>query len=101
MMRAASAHPARTNTRGLPMPCHDPACQTHSSSTAAAPTLNRRNVVAALASTAALSITQLSAPEARAEAGASTATADDVRFMKIALDEARRGDYPFGAVIVK
>jgi tRNA(adenine34) deaminase len=88
------------------MPCHDPDCQNHSISAAAAPTLNRRSIVAALASTAALSITQLSAPHAHAEAGTSTAaqtpsSADDVRFMKIALDEARRGDYPFGAVIVK
>jgi tRNA(Arg) A34 adenosine deaminase TadA len=60
--------------------------------------MNRRGVVAALASTAVLSVTQLSAPDARAEAGAS---ADDIRFMHIALDEAKRGDYPFGAVIVK
>ncbi|HUC49114.1 MAG TPA: nucleoside deaminase [Xanthobacteraceae bacterium] len=63
--------------------------------------LNRRAVVAALASAATLSFTQLSTPDARAEAGAGTASAEDVRFMKIALNEARRGDYPFGAVIVK
>jgi tRNA(adenine34) deaminase len=43
----------------------------------------------------------LSAPGAQAEAGASTTSAEDVRFMHIALDEARRGDYPFGAVIVR
>jgi guanine deaminase len=63
--------------------------------------MNRRNVVAALASAAVLSAGPLSAPDAHAEAGASTASAEDIRFMKIALDEARRGDYPFGAVIVK
>jgi tRNA(adenine34) deaminase len=73
----------------------------HCTKHAALPTLNRRNIVAALASTAALSVTQLSAPDAHAEAGASTASAEDIRFMKIALNEARRGDYPFGAVIVK
>ena len=78
------------------MACHD-----HCAAPAALPTLNRRNIVAALASTAALSVTQLSAPDAHAEAGASTASAEDVRFMRIALNEARRGDYPFGAVIVK
>jgi tRNA(Arg) A34 adenosine deaminase TadA len=46
----------------------------------------------------------LSAPDARAENAApaqTTVSADDIRFMKIALNEARRGDYPFGAVIVK
>ena len=78
------------------MACHD-----HCAAPAAPPTPNRRSVVTALASTAVLSVTQLSAPDARAEAGASTASADDIRFMKIALNEAKRGDYPFGAVIVK
>ncbi len=78
------------------MACHD-----HCTSHTAPPTLNRRNVVAALASAAVLSAAPLSAPDARAETGASTASAEDMRFMRIALDEARRGDYPFGAVIVK
>jgi tRNA(Arg) A34 adenosine deaminase TadA len=32
---------------------------------------------------------------------AANATADDERFMRIALDEARQGDAPFGAVIVR
>jgi tRNA(adenine34) deaminase len=54
---------------------------------------SRRGVIAALASVAALSA---------APAIAATATsADDERFMRIALDEARRGDFPFGAVIVR
>jgi tRNA(adenine34) deaminase len=78
------------------MACHD-----HCAAPAAPPTLNRRSVVTALASTAVLSVTRLSAPDARAEAGASTASPEDTRFMHIALNEARRGDYPFGAVIVK
>jgi tRNA(adenine34) deaminase len=34
-------------------------------------------------------------------ASAAPATADDEMFMRIALDEARRGDFPFGAVIVR
>ena len=76
----------------------------HCTSHSALPTLNRRTVVTAMASAAALSVTQLSAPDAHAENAVPTqaaASADDVRFMKIALNEARRGDYPFGAVIVK
>jgi tRNA(Arg) A34 adenosine deaminase TadA len=78
------------------MACHD-----HCISHPATPVLNRRNVVAALASAAVVSAGPLSMPDAHAEGSASTASADDIRFMKIALNEARRGDYPFGAVIVK
>ena len=40
----------------------------------------------------------VSANMAGAAAGAA---ADDERFMRLALDAARRGDYPFGAVIVR
>ena len=81
------------------MACHD-----HCASHATPPLLNRRNLVVALASTTVLATVQLPASDAHAENAApaqTTASDDDVRFMKIALDEARRGDYPFGAVIVK
>lgn len=82
--------------------CHD-----HGTLHAETSALNRRTLVAALASTAALTVTQLSMADAHAEAGASAsgaqaaASPDDIRFMHVALAEARRGDYPFGAVIVK
>jgi tRNA(adenine34) deaminase len=54
---------------------------------------SRRGVVAALASA-----TMLSADPPVASA---FAPAKDQTFMRLALDEARRGDYPFGAVIVR
>jgi tRNA(adenine34) deaminase len=54
---------------------------------------SRRSVVAALVSVAAAS--------ASPAAAATGAAADDERFMRMALEEARRGDYPFGAVIVR
>jgi tRNA(adenine34) deaminase len=53
--------------------------------------LDRRRVIAGLASTTIL-LTD------RADAAASE---EDERFMRLALEEARRGDYPFGAVIVR
>ena len=53
----------------------------------------RRRFVVALAGAAAM-------PQ---PGGAQTpsATAQDVRFMRMAIDEARRADFPFGAVIVR
>src|ERR1700751_5813632 len=53
---------------------------------------NRRTVIAGLAGTA------LASPAARAEPAVSE---DDVRFMRMAIAEARRADFPFGAVIVR
>ena len=52
----------------------------------------RRAIIAALAATVVL---PLAAPLATA------ATAEDERFMRMAIAEARRGDFPFGAVIVR
>lgn len=42
----------------------------------------------------------VSASRASAATGTGIA-ADDGRFMRLAIEEARRGDYPFGAVIVR
>jgi tRNA(adenine34) deaminase len=54
--------------------------------------LSRRSVIVGLASAALL--------PARAEAAA-PATGDDERFMRLAIEEARHDDFPFGAVIVR
>jgi tRNA(adenine34) deaminase len=81
------------------MSCHDD-CAAHAN----ALLVNRRSIVVTLASTALLPTAALSASDARAEnaaPGQAAVSSEDIRFMKIALDEARRGDYPFGAVIVK
>jgi tRNA(adenine34) deaminase len=40
-------------------------------------------------------------PKSALAQAAAPASADDVRFMRMAIDEARRGDFPFGAVIVR
>jgi tRNA(adenine34) deaminase len=71
------------------MTCH-PNCNSHLT----APLYSRRGVITALASTAMLLPSGHLAP-------AANATADDEMFMRIALDEARSGDFPFGAVIVR
>lgn len=58
---------------------------------------SRRSIIAGLASSLVLSSV---APGLTAGLAAG-ATADDARFMRLALDEARRADFPFGAVIVR
>lgn len=48
-----------------------------------------------------IGFTSAAALSASRAAPANGALADDDRFMRLALDEARRGDFPFGAVIVR
>src|SRR5437016_5889292 len=55
---------------------------------------SRRRVVSALAGMAVF-------PAMTRCAAAAPAAADDERFMRIALEEARRANFPFGAVIVR
>ena len=81
------------------MTCHD-----HCASPVKPPFPNRRHIVVGLGSTTLLAAAALTTSDARAQnaaPAATTASDEDVRYMRIALDEARRGDYPFGAVIVK
>jgi tRNA(adenine34) deaminase len=70
-----------------------PRCHDHCNSNPAAHLHSRRAVVTTLASVAVLPAGHLVA--------ATNASPDDERFMRIALDEARQGDSPFGAVIVR
>jgi tRNA(Arg) A34 adenosine deaminase TadA len=49
---------------------------------------------------AGLAVAAISPAVAHAQAGGPTSS-EDVRFMRMALDEARQGDFPFGAVIVR
>ena len=53
---------------------------------------SRRGFIAGLACAAALPAAKLAA---------APASADDERFMRVAIDEARQADFPFGAVIVR
>ena len=69
-------------------------CGPQCNSNVIAPWHSRRGIITALGSAAVL------LPSAQLVAAAD-ATADDERFMRIALDEARQGDFPFGAVIVR
>jgi tRNA(adenine34) deaminase len=54
---------------------------------------SRRSMIIGVSSAALLSASRATA--------ATDVSADDERFMRLALEEARRGDYPFGAVIVR
>jgi len=56
--------------------------------------MTRRSVVAGLACAAVL-------PAATAAHAATPPAAEDERYMRIALEEARQADFPFGAVIVR
>ena len=69
-------------------------CHQHCASHDARGVASRRSFVAGLASTAIVpgaALAQLAGPGSDA----------DVRFMRMAIEEARRGDFPFGAVIVR
>ncbi|MGJ0508100.1 MAG: nucleoside deaminase [Methylocystis sp.] len=59
---------------------------------------NRRETLAALA---CVGVGAALPPAARAEASLAPAQAVDEGFMRLALAEAARGDFPFGAVIVR
>jgi tRNA(Arg) A34 adenosine deaminase TadA len=75
------------------MACHQPCTSSSSRSV-----FSRRTILATLASAAALP----AARYARAQAGSANGpSAEDESFMRMALDEARQGDFPFGAVIVR
>jgi tRNA(Arg) A34 adenosine deaminase TadA len=68
-------------------------CDDHCDSIPAVSLHSRRGIITALASVAVLSQSL--------SAAATDASVDDERFMRIALDEARQADSPFGAVIVR
>src|SRR5262245_53983492 len=68
-------------------------CDDHCHSIPAVSLHSRRGIITALASAPVLSL--------GLSAAATDASADDERFMRIALDEARQADFPFGAVIVR
>ena len=57
---------------------------------------SRRSVIVGLAAAAAVPV--VASPAAAATAAS---TAEDERFMRMAIAEARRADFPFGAVIVR
>ena len=71
------------------MTCHDAGV-----SGAKIPLPSRRAVVAALGSAALL-------PAGPLLAAATDPSSEDEHFMRLAIEEARQGDFPFGAVIVR
>jgi tRNA(adenine34) deaminase len=89
--RAAPANGRIEHDRKAPhMTCpHDH----HGAADGAAFLHSRRGIITALASTAVLSAVRPAAGD--------DVSAEDEGFMRLALDEARQGDFPFGAVIVR
>jgi tRNA(adenine34) deaminase len=87
LMLAAVVMP--NSMRATDMPCRHDRCNFIPT----VPLHSRRGIVTALASAAVLPAGHLVA--------ATDASADDERFMRIALDEARQGDSPFGSVMVR
>jgi tRNA(adenine34) deaminase len=74
------------------------ACHEGCTSRSATSLVSRRTIVGALASVAALTPVRYGAAAAGA---ADSRSPDDEKFMRLALAEARQGDFPFGAVIVR
>jgi tRNA(Arg) A34 adenosine deaminase TadA len=69
-------------------------CLEHRACERASALTSRRSFVAGFACAAV-------APAAALAQASAPAPGEDVRFMRMALDEARRADFPFGAVIVR
>jgi tRNA(adenine34) deaminase len=66
-------------------------CDDHSAFAPSPAGPSRRQIIAGFASAAIVA----------ADRAAAATSDDDERFMRLALEEARHGDYPFGAVIVR
>jgi tRNA(Arg) A34 adenosine deaminase TadA len=63
--------------------------------------LNRRHLLIGATAAAALPLAPALPAPARARAVTQAATHEDERLMRLAIAEAKRGDYPFGAIIVR
>jgi tRNA(Arg) A34 adenosine deaminase TadA len=68
-----------------------------------APRPSRRAIVAGVACVAVTPVAAIAQPAKPIEplSPPGTATAEDERYMRMAIEEARQADYPFGAVIVR